>query len=168
MYCAVHSIVDEACLYQTKKTKEIKRCQKQLQDIKSDKTRDEITEKLERALRAIPVRAAAEKTHKETYTMSNERGAACGKYGWCLVCRNTANSFCPTTKVPVCSSECRGRHQKMMEMLSMYLNYRNEKVKYVEDVIMLFKSACKLSHKDMANGGDPISEARFKAPMAAL
>ncbi len=157
MYCTVHSIVDEACIYRTKQAKEYKRGQKQLREIKDKRTADEIEGKMVKALQSIPVRVAAETQHKEDVSLVNERNAPCGKYGWCVVCRNTANSVCKTTKVPICSAECRNRHIKMLEMLDMYLNYKEEKTKYVEDVILLFKSVCKLSQRDLASDVNAIS-----------
>lgn len=157
MYCTVFSIVDEALLHRLKYEKEYKRCEKQLQGVKDERTRQELEEKMNKTLKAIPIRAASEKIHKESYNVQNERGAVCGKYGWCIVCRNTANTFCKTIGVPLCSTECRNRHYKMLEMLEMYINYKDEKNKYVEDVLILFKSVCKLSQKDLSGDVNAIS-----------
>jgi len=157
MYCTVHSMVDESCIYGTKLNKEQKRGQKQLKEIKDKKISEEIETKMIKSLQSIPVRVSQENQHKEDLSLLNERNAPSGKYGWCIVCRNTANSICKTTLVPVCSPECRSRHIKMLEMLEMFLAYREEKTKYIEDVIILFRSVCKLSQRDLTTDVNAIS-----------
>jgi len=37
----------------------------------------------------------------------NEQGVPCGKFGWCVACRGTANLYCKHTRYPVCSFECK-------------------------------------------------------------
>lgn len=40
----------------------------------------------------------------------NELGIEAGRFGWCIVCRNTANLYCKDTRHPVCSQECKQKH----------------------------------------------------------
>ena len=47
----------------------------------------------------------------ETPDLFNELNIEAGQFGWCIVCRNTANLFCKDTKHPVCSVECKMKHQ---------------------------------------------------------
>ena len=35
----------------------------------------------------------------------NEIGEKAGKYGWCIISRQGANSYCKDSRVPVCSKE---------------------------------------------------------------
>ena len=42
--------------------------------------------------------------------ITNEVGLPAGQYGWCIVCRNTANIYDEETQHPVCSTECQKKH----------------------------------------------------------
>jgi hypothetical protein len=43
----------------------------------------------------------------QSLNLFNEVGNACGKFGWCVACRGSANLYCKHTKQPVCSFECK-------------------------------------------------------------
>lgn len=51
-------------------------------------------------------------------SLVNEVGALCGKFGWCVACRATANLYCKHTRHPVCSYECKQRHIRLLEEAS--------------------------------------------------
>ena len=42
--------------------------------------------------------------------VKNEMDLPPGRYGWCVVCRRPADTFCPETKAPIYSPECQKRH----------------------------------------------------------
>eukprot|EP00826_Nyctotherus_ovalis_P059665 TRINITY_DN8317_c0_g1_i3.p3 TRINITY_DN8317_c0_g1~~TRINITY_DN8317_c0_g1_i3.p3 ORF type:complete len:142 (+),score=47.93 TRINITY_DN8317_c0_g1_i3:80-505(+) len=133
MYCTVHSVVDEVCIYTA---------------------RQEIEKK--KGKRNVPLRIA-EDGCKYDLGLTNEWNNLAGKYGWCIVCRKTASLLCKSSRVPLCSAECGGRHEKMMQMLEVYLEHREERAKYVHDVVMLFRSVCKLSQRDLTADVNAIS-----------
>lgn len=37
--------------------------------------------------------------------LTNEMGHKAGKFGWCIISRSPAASFCKDTRVPVCNKE---------------------------------------------------------------
>jgi len=141
MYCTVHSILDEVCIYGARQEIELKRAQKGMSKKK--------------VLQNVPVRVMQETGSK--CDLVNENNNPSGKFGWCLICRKTANLLCKTTHIPICSVECGSRHEKMMEMLKVHLEHREEKSKYVHDVIMLFHSVCRLSQRDLSTGVNVIT-----------
>ena len=49
-------------------------------------------------------------------TIENEKGHKPGKFGWCIMSRETAVSFCKDTRVPVCSKELKYAHLQEMIM----------------------------------------------------
>jgi len=42
--------------------------------------------------------------------LMNEVNLPVGRFGWCIVCRNTANLVDAGTQHPVCSNECQKKH----------------------------------------------------------
>ena len=61
-------------------------------------------------LRSVPMKVKKDetKTRKtENVEIRNESGQPSGKFGWCIVCRNSANLYCKDTRHPVCSYECK-------------------------------------------------------------
>ena len=84
--------------------------------------------------------------------LTNELGIQAGRFGWCIVCRNTANLYCKDTKHPVCSKECQKKHY--VEVTSLdgppgenLPNYTksDEAQSTLNDAILVFKSIVKLS-----------------------
>ena len=84
--------------------------------------------------------------------LQNELGIQAGRFGWCIVCRNTANLYCKDTKHPVCSKECQKKHY--VEVTSLdgapgenLPNYTqsDEAQLALNDAILVFKSIVKLS-----------------------
>lgn len=37
----------------------------------------------------------------------NEKQEPCGRFGWCVLCRKTADLYCKDTRLPVCSFACK-------------------------------------------------------------
>jgi hypothetical protein len=53
-----------------------------------------------------PETAAVKREHSGGPVV-NEQGIPCGKFGWCISCRQPANLYCKHTRHPVCSFECK-------------------------------------------------------------
>ena len=94
---------------------------------------------------------AGKKEYPEV-NLTNELGIQAGRFGWCIVCRNTANLYCKDTKHPVCSKECQKRHY--VEVTSLdgvpgenLPNYTqsDEAQLALNDAVLVFKSIVKLS-----------------------
>lgn len=62
-------------------------------------------------LRSVPLKVGKEESSKVKkqiqVDIKNEHGIPSGKFGWCIVCRNSANLYCKDTRHPVCSYECK-------------------------------------------------------------
>jgi hypothetical protein len=62
------------------------------------------------SLRSVPIKVKKDdpKTKNSVKVdIKNEHDIICGKFGWCIVCRNAANLYCKDTRHPVCSYECK-------------------------------------------------------------
>jgi hypothetical protein len=87
-----------------------------LNDARTSEVKKQSIEDSEEALKdklsKIPVNPvpSGKKDCPDTPSLKNELGFEAGQFGWCIVCRNTANLFCKDTKHPVCSSECKIKH----------------------------------------------------------
>ena len=145
MESAVESIIDEACILYNMKEKKLLNIQNQLKEIKDKKDAEELQSKL---LNNIPIRVSQGNQDNNFIDLKNERNLPAGKFGWCIICRNSANSICKYTNIPVCSNECRNKHMKILEAVESFMTYKDEKDKYIEDALLLFNSICKLSQKD--------------------
>jgi len=75
-----------------------------------------------------------------------------GRFGWCIVCRNTANIFDTETQHPVCSTECQKKH--MVECSALDSSQDGTSPNFViseeaetalQDAILVFRSIVKLS-----------------------
>ena len=83
----------------------------------------------------------------------NEVSLPAGHYGWCIVCRNTANIFCSETQHPVCSNECQKKH--IVECSSLdaaqegatgaNFTLSEDAETALQDAILVFRSIVKLS-----------------------
>lgn len=82
----------------------------------------------------------------------NELGLESGRFGWCLVCRNTADLYCKETKHPVCSQECKKKHLAEANALDGMaqeqipgMHKLDEANLAFTDSILVFRSIVKLS-----------------------
>lgn len=79
-------------------------------------------------------------------------GLPSGQYGWCIVCRNTAELVCPETQHPVCSNECQKKHMVECSALDSQQDgtspnfvVSEEAETALQDAILVFRSIVKLS-----------------------
>jgi brefeldin A-inhibited guanine nucleotide-exchange protein len=82
--------------------------------------------------------------------IKNEKEIPAGKFGWCTVCRNTADLYCSDTRDPVCSLKCQQANLKNIEAAEKSL-VSEEDNDYLHDATVLFRSICKLSLKELSN-----------------
>ena len=84
--------------------------------------------------------------------IQNEVNLPAGAYGWCIVCRNTANIVCTETQHPVCSTECQKKHivecsalDSATDGTSPNFTMSEEAQTALQDAILVFRSIVKLS-----------------------
>jgi len=100
------SLIDDVCIYYKKK-----------EDIEEE-YRTDPNENMEFELEHIPIRAVpvsfdpADPCYRTIRKVDivNERGFNSGIFGWCFVCRGTANLYCKDTRVSICTLECKLKH----------------------------------------------------------
>ena len=112
-------------------------------------------------LRSVPLRVKKEETKIKKHPsvdIRNEHDIPSGKFGWCIVCRNSANLYCKDTRHPVCSIECKQKHMNLLDSIQApqiegIPNYANqdEAKRYFTDALIVFKSICKLCLKDISS-----------------
>jgi hypothetical protein len=69
-------------------------------------------------LRSVPLKVKKEEVKSKKQPpieILNEQKIVCGKFGWCIVCRNSANLYCKDTRHPVCSFECKQKHINLLD-----------------------------------------------------
>lgn len=108
--------IDNVCMYE-EKIKTIENRFQELLDKKEidEKKRDEDKKK---EIDLIPLRSVPlicdtdDLKYKKIVSVNieNENSVISGKFGWCFVCRKTANVYCKETRVPVCNAECKKKH----------------------------------------------------------
>jgi brefeldin A-inhibited guanine nucleotide-exchange protein len=84
--------------------------------------------------------------------IQNELGIEAGRYGWCMVCRNSANLYCKDTRHPVCSQDCKKKHLTDANALDgpsadnlPTFHKRDEASLAFTDAILVFRSIVRLS-----------------------
>lgn len=86
---------------------------------KSEKEFDEkVKGKL--ALSTVPAVSGSQSSSNEAVIkvqLKNEIGELNGTFGWCLVCRKSADYFCKQTKLPICSLQCKNRNIELLSSL---------------------------------------------------
>ena len=63
----------------------------------------------------------------------NENNNICGFFGWCNICRNTANHYCISLRLPICSFECKNH------LLNEEKQLINLKDNYIIDCPLMLK-----------------------------
>ena len=58
------------------------------------------------------------KVNKVRVDLVNELQNKNGTFGWCFVCRESAELFCKDTRVPLCSQNCKDKH--MLELIRTF------------------------------------------------
>ena len=151
----MQNVVDEVVLRQERIIVERKRLQSEfdLHESEDEDVNEEFYSKLEDVIKSIPLRSVPQQGQDKRELIpveaNNEQGFPCGKFGWCINCRNEANLYCKDTRYPVCGLECK---QQLVNMLDSIDNKRShfmprlfdnvEVKRHISDAIILFKSIC--------------------------
>lgn len=105
-------------------------------------------------LRTVPAVLNPEDPLYKTISVAeaeNEDNVAAGKFGWCANCRRAADLYCKDTRMPVCSAECKDAQLKLIEKVNTLLAGQEEINEYMNDAVIIFRSICKLSNKEIPN-----------------
>lgn len=99
----------------------------------------------------------------------NEKGQESGNYGWCYICRNKADLYCKTTRLPVCSLSCKLKIAEEDEEIQKYISGEalgedDIALLYLHDTQSIFTSLCKLVNSNV----DSNENNNLKAKMIAL
>lgn len=89
----------------------------------------------------------------------NEEGHQAGKFGWCVVCRKAAESYCTDLRDPVCSLQCRQENCVIVDEANkaMAIYISDDQNDSFHDAHLVLKSICKLSMKDIPNSNTAYS-----------
>jgi hypothetical protein len=69
------------------------------------------------ALSTVPAVSGSESGSNEAVIkvqLKNEKGELNGTFGWCIVCRQSADYFCKQTKLPICSLKCKNGNLELL------------------------------------------------------
>ena len=96
----------------------------------------------------------------------NEKGFSSGNYGWCYICRNTADFYCRNTRLPVCSLDCKLKIFQEDEEIFNYISGENLgeddiALLYLNDTHNIFKSLCKLVNTPIDSNEFNNTKAKF-------
>ena len=83
----------------------------------------------------------------KAFKMFNENNIENGFFGWCYVCRKTANYYDRNLKLPICSYSCKEKLENEEEKLKIYF----KKFSYNSNCCNYFKFLCKILIKDDKN-----------------
>lgn len=101
-------------------------------------------------LRSVPFVLDPDDTNYQNIPLvclSNDEGFVSGKFGWCSVCRKTADFYCLDSRDPVCTDNCKKTHLKNIELAERCLT--GDDNDYLLDAVVIFRSICKLSLKEL-------------------
>ena len=110
---------------------------------------------LEKKIKAIPLNPVDVDNSQDQpqVSLKNELGIENGKYGWCVVCRNSADMYCGDTRHPVATVDCQKKH--IVECMALdgqqdggnVPNFTKSKEAEIalQDAYLVFRSIVKLS-----------------------
>jgi hypothetical protein len=110
-------LVDQADLYLEKR-------KKLRQSLPSTTSEEDFEKKVASSIPLFSVPRLDERNlslYSKTYKVNliNEKAATAGLFGWCYVCRGTADFYCKDSRLPVCGKKCK---ENLLQFLSkLYL-----------------------------------------------
>lgn len=113
----VKNIVDDVCLFYGK-IDIIKRQQEKANDAEKE-TLNTLLKTL--SIKGVPLTLEADSMAFRNLIkpqIENELGKEAGYFGWCIMCRSSANLYCKETRVPVCSIDCKLQHYQELRNAS--------------------------------------------------
>ena len=85
--------------------------------------------------------------------LTNENFVVCGTFGWCFMCRSSANFFCKDSRKPVCGKSCKEELLKFLGEVDKKLNLeaklKSDKEDYRTDLLLLLDYIIDLIEKEM-------------------
>ena len=109
----MQNLVDNVCLHEARvdalKREHRHQIQASSEEIKAPEDAEKELEERISNLKLNPVQQSPEEPAPVVEVM-NEVNLPAGRFGWCVVCRNTANLVDAETQHPVCSNECQKKH----------------------------------------------------------
>jgi brefeldin A-inhibited guanine nucleotide-exchange protein len=105
-------------------------------------------------IRSVPLFQESDDAKYKNYIsvrIPNEKDIQSGKFGWCIICRNTAPFFCKDTRVPICSVDCKKKHfEESQNAQLVCLLYQKGHVHnpILEDSNLVFHWLCRSSMDD--------------------
>lgn len=149
---SLKNVVDNVCLYD-EKMQIIKKKYNGIDN--ADQTKqDEFNKEISLIpLRSVPLTYETDDVkYKKIMTVSieNEQNILSGKFGWCIVCRKSANVYCKDSRVPVCNADCKKKHLEELNIVgSLFgVNHHHKENQFLNDCLEVFKMFSKLSSKD--------------------
>ncbi|CAD8200740.1 unnamed protein product [Paramecium pentaurelia] len=77
--------------------------------------------------------------------IQNERNQPAGYFGYCIMCRKSANLYCKDHRVPICSFICKKQHQEYVEQAqSTYSGAVKQFEENLDCALQLYDSLCNL------------------------
>ncbi|KAM3147892.1 hypothetical protein pb186bvf_000220 [Paramecium bursaria] len=96
--------------------------------------------------RTIPEGVSMDNTLiKRDIQYTNEKEVINGTFGWCILCRESAEFYCKENRVPICSFICKRKYVEFLEQTER--KYDGAKTQYeqsLQSALQLFDSLCKL------------------------
>lgn len=85
--------------------------------------------------------------------ITNEVGEVAGRFGWCVVCRKTANLYCKDSRLPVCSPACKVSFLEKEQIFEQHTQESNKaavlkKNTLVSDCLNMFRNFMKYAFQD--------------------
>lgn len=82
----------------------------------------------------------------------NEQNIRAGRFGWCFLCRKSANLYCKETRVPVCSVTCKISHLRMIKYIQLLQKEIEDNdsgpQSILEDLSLVTRYLCRLGFND--------------------
>ena len=79
--------------------------------------------------------------------IKNEKNIIAGLFGWCTICRKTANFYCKEKRVPICSYECKLKNFDNLDKFLKYVNLNKKEEKkeitFKQSYIQIFEDLSK-------------------------
>ena len=111
IYRCVKGLVDDVCLHYAK----LSAVKHEYNGASGDEKRGLAVYAKNIPLRSVPLTLDADVPAYRLLTkveLENEIGEMAGYFGWCIMCRGSANLYCKETRVPICSVDCKTQHQR--------------------------------------------------------
>jgi brefeldin A-inhibited guanine nucleotide-exchange protein len=84
-----------------------------------------------------------ESMNKNLEDIRNENDIPAGLFGWCTICRKSANFYCKEKRIPICSYECKLKNLDNFDKFTKYVTFNKKEEKreitFKESYIQIFE-----------------------------